>query len=74
MTAAKIAVSLPPDLIQEIRESATECEQSVSAWVREAAEVRLKRVALGKFLADLDAELGPVSDEALARAAALWQD
>lgn len=60
MAVSKLAISLPPDLAEQVRESAEAKQQTVSGWLAEAAQKRLRAEALDRFLDDLDRELGPV--------------
>jgi hypothetical protein len=75
MAKRKITVTVDEDLVESVQALGAE---SLSAVVNEAlaAEVerRARRAALGRLLADWDAALGPVSEEAAAAAAAAFDD
>lgn len=66
MTAARIAISLDPELARRIRKAAG--KQPVSAWLADAAERRLRAEGLRRVVADWEAEHGPLSRSELAAA------
>jgi post-segregation antitoxin (ccd killing protein) len=66
---AKISVSLDDDLLAELRSAAGD---NVSAFVSAAVRRQLRRGELEAFVAELDEELGPPSEEELAEAAAAF--
>ena len=69
-TAAKLSVSVPGDLAKTVRKRVG--ARGLSRFVTQAMRHELEREELGAFLAELDRELGPVSDEAMAAARAAW--
>jgi hypothetical protein len=66
---AKISVSLDDNLAAELRDSAGE---NVSAFVARAVRRQLDREQLGAFLVELEEDLGPVTAEEAAEAAAAF--
>ena len=69
-TADRLSLSLDPVLCSEVRRSAREAGVSVSAWVADTAQAKLRLEGLGEFLDEWEAEHGPFTDEELARAGA----
>ncbi len=64
MTAGKIAVTLPPELIAAARAAVRDGHAaSVSAYVAEALARRVREDGLNALLDDLDRELGPPGAE-----------
>ena len=62
MTTAKVAVSLPKEVLRLARrEVASGRAKSLSAFLGEAAAEKLRRDALADVLAAMDAEHGPPS-------------
>ena len=57
---AKLSVSVPDDLLDELRALASE---NVSAFVTAAIRQEVDRRRLYGFLDELDSELGPVDEE-----------
>lgn len=72
MTVRKLAVSLQEPLFHEIREQADAQRQSVSRWLAEAAERRLRQEHLARFIADYEAEFGVITPEDRAEAEKRW--
>ena len=68
MKVDKMSISLDPQLGDAIRASAGRLDSSVSAWLAEAARIRLRQEALEELMADWQAEHGPITAEELARA------
>lgn len=68
---AKISVSLDDKLLAELKDAAG---NNVSAFVSAAVRQQLKRQELQDYLAELDEELGPPSEEELAEAAAAFDE
>lgn len=66
----KVSVSLPEDVLAELRERVG--PGGVSAYVTRAVERDLAVDRLAELLAELEAEFGPVSEEGIARARAEW--
>ena len=70
MKVEKLSISLDPRLGGDVRAAAARADTSLSAWLAEAAEARLRREALAELLADWQAEHGPITPEELERARA----
>ena len=68
--AAKLSVSVPGELARAVRKRVG--ERGLSSFVTRALSHELEREQLGAFLAELDAELGLVSEKALTQAQAAW--
>ena len=58
MGVAKFSVSFDPDLGDAIRHAAEDEDQTVSAWLADAARQRIKNLLLGQVLDELIAEMG----------------
>jgi hypothetical protein len=58
MTVAKLSVSFDPDLAEAVKQAAEEEDETVSAWLAEAARQRVRNLMLGKFVADMMEEHG----------------
>lgn len=65
-----MSISMEPQLGDDVRAAARRAGMSLSAWLAEAAAARLRRQALGEFLADWQAEHGQIIPEELAKARA----
>lgn len=65
-----IAVSLPADIVAELRKQAG--PGGVSGYIAEAVRHQLERDRLDDFLGWLDDEYGPVPEASMARAEELW--
>jgi post-segregation antitoxin (ccd killing protein) len=63
--AAKLSVSVPGDLAEELRRSVG--SRGLSGFVSRAIAHELERDRLAKLLAEWDAEFGPIPPEDLAR-------
>jgi hypothetical protein len=68
MGVEKMSVSFDLELGEAIRASASDSQQSVSAWLAEAARDRLRLEALGQAVADWEQEYGPLTDAEIAQA------
>ncbi len=68
--AAKLSVSVPGELAEELRRSVG--ARGLSGFVTRAIAHELERERLGKLLAEWDAELGPVPAAELARVRRQW--
>lgn len=67
---AKIAISLPDDLLDQARRAVAEGRaNSVSSYIAESLSQRERRDSLTELLDDLDRELGPPGADAQA-----WAD
>lgn len=69
-SAAKLSVSVPADLASAVRRRVG--ARGLSGFVARALAHELEREQLGAFLAELDAEQGPVSKASLAKARRAW--
>jgi hypothetical protein len=63
MGVAKFSVSFDQDLGAAIRDAAEEDDETVSAWLAEAARRRLRNLVLERFLDETIAELGYTDEE-----------
>lgn len=68
MKVDKVSVSFPGDLGDAIRAAADGSGQTLSAWLAEAAQAKLRSAALRAALEDYQAEHGAFTAEELARA------
>jgi hypothetical protein len=59
---------MDPELGQAVREAAAQSGMSVSRWMNDAAEARLRNHLLGAALDAFEAENGPFSEEELEEA------
>ncbi len=66
MATKKITVTIPEELLEEIRDAAT--ERGISAYVTEAVQQKRDRDLLIELSDWLEEEYGPVTDEELAAA------
>lgn len=65
MSVEKFSVSFDPDLGRRIRQAAEADDETVSAFLAEAARERLRQLALDRWLDDAAAEHGVTRDELL---------
>ena len=70
MTTEKLGVSLEADLGAEVRRSAREGGVSISAWMADAIETKLRGEAFVAFLEEWKNPPGTLTVEELARAEA----
>jgi hypothetical protein len=63
MGVAKFSVSFDQDLGAAIRDAAEDDDETVSAWLAEAARRRLRNLVLARFLEETIAELGYSEEE-----------
>ena len=68
MGVEKMSVSFDLELGEAIRESANDSQQSVSAWLAEAARGRLRLEALGDAVVAWEQKFGPLTDVEIAEA------
>ena len=66
---AKISVSLDDELLADLKAAAG---SNVSGFIASAVRRQLRRRELEAFLSELDEELGPMSEDELAEAAAAF--
>jgi hypothetical protein len=74
MGVEKMSVSFDLDLGKGIRTAAAAADQSVSAWLAEAARDRLRLEALGQAVASWEDKFGPLTDAELEAADQLLQN
>ena len=74
MAVEKLSLSFEPELAQQTRKAAEAAGRSLSAFVAEAVEYRLKLDAARSLLEDWEAEHGPISDKELAGVRSRWRD
>ena len=67
-SVAKLSVSLPDDLVEDLKEAA---HGNVSAFVTAAVRNALDRLRLQSFVAELEDEVGPVDETEVARYSAM---
>jgi post-segregation antitoxin (ccd killing protein) len=66
---AKLSVSLPDDLVQDLR---AEAQDNVSAFVTAAVRHELDRRRLFAFVSELEDELGPADEAEVAKYSELF--
>lgn len=69
--AVKVSVSLPQDVVQEVR--ARVGQREFSSYVAEAVEQRLRLQMLGEIVDDYVSRHGPVSEEVAQEVDAEWR-
>lgn len=69
--AVKVSVSLPEDVVQEVR--ARVGPREFSSYVAEAVEQRLRLQMLGEIVDDYVAKHGPISEEVAREVDAEWR-
>ena len=69
MSVEKMSISLDGPLGAAIRAAAREAGQPVSTWLAEAAQAKLRSVALRQFLDEWQAENGAFTEEEIESAA-----
>jgi len=72
MKTEKISLSLPRDLLKEARRLAP--DGNLSAYVADGLRRRVMSDRLARYLAELDQEFGPLTEEELDTAQRLWHD
>jgi hypothetical protein len=73
MSARKLAISLDGDLAREVQRAAkTEARGNVSAWLADAARLRLRQLAAKQALKAFEDEYGAVTEAELRRARRSW--
>jgi hypothetical protein len=70
---ARVNITVPDDLLDQARTAGLNVSRIAAAALSEALDRREKIAALDLYLAELDAELGPVP-EAEQQEAAVWAD
>ncbi|MEX0784519.1 MAG: hypothetical protein WD557_17925 [Dehalococcoidia bacterium] len=74
MPVKKMAISVEPDLADEIVCAAGREKVSVSRWISEAAREQIRRQASLDAVKTYEEEFGAFTDEQLERAARSWQE
>lgn len=69
--AEKLSVSIPSDLARSVRRRVG--SRGLSGFVARATQHELEREQLGAYLEELERELGPLPDRALADARRAWR-
>lgn len=74
MTVAveKFAVSFDPELVAAVRDEARFERKSVSRWLAEAAEEKLRHRYAVAALEAYEREFGPITEEEMAEIEAIW--
>ncbi len=73
MAARKISISMEEDLVDELQQAAEEAGMSVSAWIAEQVDHRIKVLGLLKLTDEWQQEHGSFTEEQMAEAHA-WLD
>lgn len=68
MKVDKLSVSFDPELGDAVRSAAAQAGKPLSAWLAEAAAIKLRAEALEEFLANWEDEHGVLTAEEIARA------
>jgi phospholipid N-methyltransferase len=69
MSTSKVSISLPSELLDDVREAARKAGVPLSAWLAEAAAAKVRSESLKTFLDEWEAKDGPFTEDELARAA-----
>ncbi|HXT95624.1 MAG TPA: hypothetical protein VN853_04945 [Polyangia bacterium] len=73
MSARKLAISLDGDLAKEVQRAArAESRGNVSAWLADAARLRLRQLAAKQALEAFEDEAGEITPAELRRVQRLW--
>ncbi|MDO5499349.1 MAG: type II toxin-antitoxin system CcdA family antitoxin [Propionibacteriaceae bacterium] len=70
---ARVNITVPDDLLRQARKAGLNVSRLASAALTEELDRRAKMAALNAYLAELDAESGPISDAERSDAVA-WAD
>ena len=73
MRMARVNITIPDDLLEQARLAGLNVSRLAAAALAEELDRRAKIAALDAYLAEMDAEFGPVPDAELQDAAA-WGD
>jgi hypothetical protein len=73
MRMARVNITIPDELLEHARTAGLNVSRLAAAALAEELDRRAKIAALDAYLAEMDAELGPVPDAEL-REAAAWAD
>jgi post-segregation antitoxin (ccd killing protein) len=74
MTVDRLSVTVDPEIAREVRQAASDLGVSVSSWVGDAIEARLRNHRLREALDAWEAEDGPLTEEELAAAERLFAE
>jgi hypothetical protein len=72
VAVSKVSLSIEDEVLVEARERAGRRE--LSSYVTEALRHQLQHDRLAELLADMEERSGPIPDELLQEARALWRD
>jgi hypothetical protein len=72
MAVRKIAISMPPDLIEAARSDAEGRGESLSGWLADAAARKLRRKHARQLLAEYEAEHGVITGAEMRAARKPW--
>ena len=72
MAVQKLSLSFEPTLAERTREAAEAIGSSLSSFVAEAVEYRLRLDEGRRLLREWEAEHGPITEKELVRARAKW--
>jgi hypothetical protein len=73
MSARKLAISLDDDLAKEVQRAArAEARGNVSAWLADAARLRLRHLAARQALKAFEADNGEITEAELRRVRRAW--
>ena len=73
MAVERLAISFDPELAREIREAASEAvDSNISAWLADAARLKLRQRNLGQAIQQYESEHGEISNEELAALDGEW--
>lgn len=73
MPAKKLAISLEGQLAKDVERAAkVEAQGNVSAWLADAARLRLRQLAAKEALQAYEAEAGEITDSELDEVRRLW--
>ena len=73
MTTERLAISVDPRLSAQIRELADASGSSISAWMADAAERKVRSTARRAALAEYEAEFGEISEAEVEHVRRTWQ-
>lgn len=71
MAVSKVSLSIDEDVLSEARDRAGRRE--LSSYVNEALRRQLQRDRLAELLIEMDAESGPIPDDAMEEARRPWR-
>jgi hypothetical protein len=69
MTVYKMSISLAPSLSSAVRDAAEQSGETLSGWLADAAQMKLRAQALDEFLDVWESENGAITEEELRDAA-----